>query len=110
VEYRIVLSVQAQKLFTAIKDRREQSIVLARLEKLKNDPDKQGKALIDELSGYRSVRAVGQRYRIIYRIEEERVVVMIVGIGRRKEGDKRDVYMITQQLISDLTTDAEEDD
>jgi mRNA interferase RelE/StbE len=78
---------------------------LARLEKLKYEPDKQGKALSEELSGYRSVRAVGQRYRIIYRIEEEQVVVVVVGIGRRKEGDKRDVYAITQQMVSELTID-----
>lgn len=78
---------------------------MARLEKLKYEPDKQGKALSEELSGYRSVRAVGQRYRIIYRIEEEQVVVVVVGIGRRKEGDKRDVYAITQQMVSELTID-----
>jgi hypothetical protein len=30
------------------------------------------------------------------------VLVVIVGIGRRKEGDKRDVYTITQDLISVL--------
>jgi mRNA interferase RelE/StbE len=105
VEYKIILSVQARKLFADIKDRREQSIVLARLEKLKYEPDKQGKALSEELSGYRSVRVVGQRYRIIYRIEQEQVVVLVVGIGRRKEGDKRDVYAITQQMVSEFITD-----
>jgi mRNA interferase RelE/StbE len=109
VEYKIILSIQAQELFTAIKDRREQSVVLARLEKLKYEPDKQGKALSEELLGYRSVRAVGQRYRIIYRIEQEQVVVVVVGIGRRKEGDKRDVYANTQQIVSELTTDIEDE-
>ena len=74
MEYRIVFSVQAQKLFTEIKDRREQSVILKRIEKLKDEPEKQGKALSEELLGYRSIRSVGQRYRIIYRIEQDRVV------------------------------------
>lgn len=110
MEYRIIFSVQAQKLFTAIKDRREQGVILARIEKLKWEPEKQGKALSEELLGYRSVRAVSQRYRVVYRIEQDRVVVVIVGIGRRKEGDKRDVYTVTQDLISNLTTELEDDE
>ena len=65
-------------------------MILTRIEKLKDEPEKQGKALSEELSGYRSIRAVGQRYRIIYRVDQDRVVVVIV--GRRNEGDKRDVY------------------
>ena len=53
---------------------------------------------------------MGQRYRIIYRIEQDRVVVVIVGVGRSKEGDKRDVYAVTQDLISDLEIDLEDDE
>jgi mRNA interferase RelE/StbE len=109
VEYKIIFSIQAQKLFTDIKDRREQSIILARIEKLKDEPEKQGKALSEELLGYRSIRSVGQRYRIIYKIDQEQVVIVIVGIGRRKEGDKRDVYAVTQDLISKLLMDSEEE-
>jgi len=46
VEYRIIFSVQAQKLFTAIKDRREQSVILTRIEKLKDEPDKNYLAIV----------------------------------------------------------------
>lgn len=67
-EYEIRLTKQARKLFNKIKDRREQEILLTRLEKLKYSLAQQGKALTKELSGYRSVRAVGQRYRIVYRV------------------------------------------
>jgi mRNA interferase RelE/StbE len=77
-------------------------VILTRIEKLKDEPEKQGKALSEELSGYRSIRAVGQRYRIVYKIEQDQVLVVIVGVGRRKEGDKRDIYAVTQDLISDL--------
>jgi mRNA interferase RelE/StbE len=59
--------------------------------------------MIDELVGYRSVRAVGQRYRIIYRVEDERVTVLVVALGIRKQGDKKDVYELAKKLLrSDL--------
>ena len=50
-EYRISLTKRASKLSKKIKDRREQEILLARLEKLKFSPEQQGKALVKELTG-----------------------------------------------------------
>lgn len=47
---------------------------------------------LNELSGFRSVRAVGQRYRIIYAIQGEQVKVIVIAVGIRKEGSKADVY------------------
>ncbi len=52
-----------------------------------------------ELTGYRSVRAAGKRYRIVYRIEESRVIVFVVFVGLRREGDRTDVYEQTKQLV-----------
>lgn len=110
VEYQIILTVQARQLFVEIKDRREQQLLLARLEKLKHEPEKQGKALSEELTGYRSIRAVGQRYRIIYQIIQDRVLVVVVGIGRRKEGDRRDVYTVTMRLLVEMMQESDNDD
>ncbi len=66
--------------------------LLERIRKLAEEPEKQGKPLIDELLGYRSIRAIGQRYRIIYRIRESAVMVLVVGAGIRKEGHRSDIY------------------
>lgn len=71
IEYDVILTDTAQKFLTQIKDIREQQLIVKRLEKLKQEPDKQGKALSKELIGYRSVRAVGQRYRIVYKIKQD---------------------------------------
>ena len=68
---------------------------------LKSEPEKQGKPLVDKLQGYFRVRAVGQRYRIVYRVVEDRVMVLVVGVGRRKDGDKRDVYRVMERLLED---------
>ena len=62
------------------------------------EPEKQGKPMSDALTGFRSVRAVGQRYRVIYQVQEKAVVVLVVTLGLRKEGDKQDVYAVAESL------------
>lgn len=102
MKYQVILTARVRQLLIEIKDQREQKLILDKLDKLKHDPDKQGKALTKELAGYRSIRTVGQRYRIVYRVVQDRVLVVVVGLGRRREGDKRNVYVITQQLLADF--------
>ena len=101
VEYTIQLTPLAVEMLTAIKDRREQEKLSERIEQLKVEPEKQGKALIEKLSGFRSVRAVGQRYRIVYRVEPAQVLVLVVGMGRRKDGDRKDVYTLLEKLLEE---------
>ena len=88
----------AEKQLATIKDKRIQEGLRTSLRRLEYEPEKQGKAMHDELTGYRSVRAIGQRYRIIYKLEEERVIVSVVTLGIRKEGDKKDVYALAKKL------------
>ena len=97
--YRITLQPAALHMLERIGDRRIQSKILERIEQLATDPEKRGKPLTEELRGYRSLRAVGRRYRIIYRIEKDRVEVIVVAIGLRKEGDRKDAYEITLKLV-----------
>ncbi|MBW4442363.1 MAG: type II toxin-antitoxin system mRNA interferase toxin, RelE/StbE family [Plectolyngbya sp. WJT66-NPBG17] len=101
LEYGIQFTSSALEMLGAIKDRRELEVLKNRINKLKSEPEKQGKALVDNLVGYRSVRAVGQRYRIIYRVEETTIVVLVVGVGKRKEGDKKDIYALLKRLLDD---------
>jgi mRNA interferase RelE/StbE len=99
MEYQIEIIPLALELLATIKDRREQEGLSQRIEKLKQDPNRQGKALTGSLKGYRSVRALGQRYRIVYRVDLHRVVVVIVGVGIRKQGDKKDIYNKLKKLL-----------
>jgi mRNA interferase RelE/StbE len=101
MEYEIQLTPLALEMLAAIRDRREQEKLRDRIDELKTDHEKQGKALVDNLSGFRSVRAVGQRYRIVYRVEQEQVLVLVVGIGRRKDGDKKDIYVVLEKLLEE---------
>ncbi len=86
-------------MLEAIQDRRIREKLYSRAEALSEEPEKQGKPLTEELAGYRSLRAVGQRYRIIYRIEENRVLVLVVALGIRKRGSKSDVYVLARKLL-----------
>ena len=99
----VSLARNAKKQLATIKDQRVQEGLRTSLRRLEHEPELQGKPMIDELVGYRSVRAVGQRYRIIYRVEDERVTVLVVALGIRKQGDKKDVYELAKKLLrSDL--------
>ena len=70
----------------------------------------QGKPLLGELDGYYNVRAVGQRYRILYTIQQTEVTVIVVGLGIRKDGTKQDVYALAKKLLKlGLLDESEED-
>ncbi len=97
--YRIELAPTALQALAKLSDRRIQLTLRDRIDHLAHDPELQGKPLGGELTGYRSLRAVGQRYRIIYRVERAKVLVLIVTLGLRKEGDKQDVYALAKKLV-----------
>jgi mRNA interferase RelE/StbE len=74
----VVLTRNAKAQLAMIKDRRIQESLRVRLRRLEHEPDRQGKPMRDELVGFRSIRAVGQRYRILYTLEEQQVKVIVV--------------------------------
>ncbi len=86
---------EAKKQLAQILDQRVHASILERLRGLEYESEKQGKSLRSELAGYRSLRAVGQRYQI--RDNEGMVYVVLVGIC--KEGDKTDAYALAKKLL-----------
>jgi mRNA interferase RelE/StbE len=101
MEYKIEITPLAVELLSKIKDTREQQGLKNRIEKLASEPEKQGKALSGKLKGYPSVRALGQRYRIIYRVDRSTITVLIIGAGIRKEGAKKDIYAILNKFFTE---------
>ena len=99
MSYRIVIAPRARGMLKAITDRRVREKLASVIDSLESDPELRGKPLDDDLAGYRSIRAVGQRYRIIYRVERSIVTVVIVAAGIRKEGSREDIYRIAAKLI-----------
>lgn len=113
MKWNVRLGDTARNQWLSIKDSRIREHIHKRIKALENNPEQQGKSLGQELADYRSVRAVKERYRILYKIEAEEVVVLVVAMGIRKEGDKKDIYMLAKKLaqlgLLDLVTPATPD-
>lgn len=99
MRWQVGLTPHARVMMEAIQDRRVRDKIRDRIDGIAAEPEKQGKPLTGELTGYRSLRAVGQRYRVIYRIEEGKVLVLVMDLGIRKEGSGKDIYMLAQKLL-----------
>ena len=65
--------------------------LLAALERLREDPER-GKPLLLTLKGLRSLRTGD--YRVVYRVIESRVEILVVAVGHR-----RDVYAQVRRLL-----------
>ena len=99
LKYRVVISPTALKMLRGISDRRIRRQLADRISALTVDPEKQGRPLVGELAGYRSVGTAGRRYRVIYRVDRDEIVVLVMALGRRREGDRRDIYALAQRLL-----------
>ncbi len=97
--WRIVLTATARAQLAAITDRRTRQAVARRIDRLAHDPEQQGKPLVGELVGYYSTRAAGQRYRIIYQIAADTVIVYVLALGIRRGGDRSDIYTLARRLF-----------
>ena len=99
MKWQILLTPTALKLLSDISDRRIREKIGAVIDRLIEDPEKQGKALLGELAEFQSIRAVGQRYHIIYQIRGNEIIVVIVAVGIRRVGAKDDIYNLAKKLF-----------
>lgn len=92
--HEIKFTPEALEMLLEIKkaSRRDLDAVMKVIESLKDEPNKRGKALVAELTGMRSIRAAGQRYRIVYEVNNDLVQVLVIGAGIRRAGSPRDIY------------------
>ena len=95
----VIIMPKALEALKAISDRRIRDKIIERIDGLARSPELQGKPLLGGLAGFRSLRAVGQRYRIIYRVEGSQTQVLVVALGLRQEGSPRDVYSLARKLL-----------
>jgi mRNA interferase RelE/StbE len=76
-----------------------QKQVMNKIESLKEEPLLLGKPLKGSLKEFRTIRAAGQRYRIIYKVLELEIIVIVIAVGIRKDGDKKDIYELMKKYI-----------
>lgn len=96
--YRIKLTEVAVQMLRGIEATARNQII-TKIDQLKDEPKLLGKALVGPLKDFRSVGAAGQRYRIVYQIQEEMIIVVVVAIGIRKSGDKKDIYELMKKMV-----------
>jgi mRNA interferase RelE/StbE len=108
LKYDIVITDTCLGLLQKIRDKRIQRTILDRIQKLSEEPEKQGKKLVKDLSGFRSLH-VGGRYRVIYEVQKQVVTVYVLAAGIRKQGDKKDIYEIAKKLLKAGLLDLEDD-
>lgn len=97
--WQVVITPAALEMLKNIEDKRVRGQISDAISGLSKDPEKKGKPLLGELAGYRSLRAAGQKYRVIYKIEKEIVTVVVLAVGRRREGDRKDIYSLARKLF-----------
>ena len=86
--WRIELTEDAERDFTAL-DGSLRKLARKKLAKLQENPNI-GEKLHNhpgcDLRGYYKLYFNGTRYRIVYRIEDDVLVILIIGIGQRAHG------------------------
>jgi mRNA interferase RelE/StbE len=83
----------------AIANRRTRSVIVKRIDALAEELQRKGKPLRGWLVGFYSARAAGQRYRVVYKIDDARKRVLVYMVGMRREGSRRDVYALAEHLV-----------
>lgn len=86
-------------MLESVGDRRIQQQLFDTSKRLETDPEKQGKPLREELLGFRSLRVIGERYRLIYSIDTLAGTVHVIAAGIRRGGARDDVYRLAQRLV-----------
>jgi mRNA interferase RelE/StbE len=96
----ILWTQTALQMLAAIGDRRiQQQQIFDASKRLEIDPEKQGKPLRENLIGFRSLRVIGQRYRLIYSVAADARTVHVVATGLRREDSRNDVYELAQKIV-----------
>jgi len=97
--YSIEIMPTALESLRQITDRRTRDAILRRIDSLVEEPEQQGKPLGRDLAPLLSIRAAGQRYRVIYRVDRLRQkLVLVYLVGIRREGSRDDVYAVAERL------------
>ena len=80
--YRILIKPSAAKEIESIPLKRDRQRIVERISKLADNPRPPG---CEKLSGQDKYRVRQGRYRIVYSMEDQDLVVYVIKVGHRKE-------------------------
>ena len=81
-KYKVSIKRSAVKEIEAIPQKKERRRIISRIGQLANDPRPTGSK---KLSGHDKYRLRQGSYRIVYSIEDNELVVVVVKVGHRKD-------------------------
>lgn len=81
-KYKVSIKRSAVKEIEAIPQKKERKRIIRRIGQLANDPRPQGSK---KLSGHDKYRIRQGSYRIVYGIEDNELVIVVVKVGHRKD-------------------------
>ena len=81
-KYRLLIKPSAVNEIEAIPTKKDRRRIIARIRSLADDPRPAGCV---KLSGSAKYRLREGRYRIVYAVEDDRLVVLVVKVGHRKD-------------------------
>jgi len=102
--YRIEIAPTGYRSLEALKVKKTLREVAKVIDGLGRAPDEQGKALVAPLEDVRSVRAVRERFRVLYRVDARKRVVSVLLVGERAPGQDADVYALAQKLLETFSS------
>lgn len=88
--YAVDYAEELEKEFRKLGHTAAADIIDAVDKKLTVDPDGYGEPLSDDLTGYLRLR-VGQ-WRVVYWLDEDEMLVLVLAVGKRAEGDRENIY------------------
>jgi len=97
--HEVLWTATALKMLANVSDRRIQQQLFDTSKRLEVEPEKQGKPLREDLMGFRSLRVVGQRYRLVYSVLLDARIVHVVAAGLRREGSRDDIYELARKMV-----------
>ncbi|MBN1320702.1 MAG: type II toxin-antitoxin system RelE/ParE family toxin [Thermoleophilia bacterium] len=78
--YRVFIKPSAVREIEGVADKRQRQRIVAKIEALSHDPRPPG---CEKLTGREQYRVRQGPYRIVYAIEDDRLVVYVVKVGHR---------------------------
>ncbi len=89
-EYKVRFADETKKELRKLGHAARVDILAAVRKKLTTKPNEYGEPLVREPAGYRKL-PVGQ-WRVVYYVEEGDVLVLVLAVGKRAEGDNENIY------------------
>ena len=97
--YRFFWTSEARDCLHKIRKGTIQKQIVSDAEKLESEPNR-GHDLVDELEGLRSLHTAQDKFRLIYKIDQESLRIIVLLVGPRRAGRSEDIYEVARKLLA----------